>query len=534
MPAPAPGARASASEISSLPERNLAKLLLGCVLVVATCGLVYELIAATVASYLLGDSVTQFSLVIGVYLSAMGLGSWLSRFLTRDLVVQFIRIQLIIGLLGGFSAALLFLSFAFLSYSQPILFSLLALIGLLVGLEIPIIMRIMPNRNEFKDLVARVLAFDYVGALLASLLFPLFFLPNFGLVRTSMVFGLLNALVAFASCFAFRLPRFRTQLGLKLQSGALVLLLLVALVASPQIEALGESKLLSAPIALTTKSPYQRITLTRRGEDLRLYLNGNLQFSSRDEYRYHEALVHPAMENTPKPRRVLILGGGDGMAAREVLKYPELQHIDLVDLDPKITALFRDREDLAKLNHHALRDPRLTIYNDDAFKWLEKRVLDQNITPYDAIIIDFPDPNNYGLGKLYSLSFYVLVKSALHRDGAMVVQSTSPQLAPTAFWCIQQTIAEAGLHPRPYHTVVPSFGEWGFSLVTASPRPGVPSLRKDLKRRSLDDASYRAMFVFPPDRKAPQDIQVNRLHDPKLVHYYEQDLQRNWIPGASL
>src|SRR5215213_6788714 len=133
------------------------------VLVIATCGLVYELLAGTLASYVLGDSVTQFSLIIGIYLFAMGAGSWLSRFVERDLARRFVDVELAVAVLGGASAPLLFLSFAHLSYFHVVLYGVVFLIGVLVGLEIPLLMRILKDHLDFKELVARVLAFLYAG-----------------------------------------------------------------------------------------------------------------------------------------------------------------------------------------------------------------------------------------------------------------------------------------------------------------------------------------------------------------------------------
>ena len=163
------------------------------VLIIATCGLVYELLAGTLASYVLGDSVTQFSLIIGIYLFALGVGAWLSRFIDTGLARKFIEVELGVALLGGLSAPLLFLSFGRFSYFPVVLYGLVFGIGVLVGLELPLLMRILKDVLDFKELVSRVLTFDYVGALVASLLFPLFLVPKLGLVRTSLIFGLLNA-----------------------------------------------------------------------------------------------------------------------------------------------------------------------------------------------------------------------------------------------------------------------------------------------------------------------------------------------------
>src|ERR671921_3044734 len=203
---------------------NLLAALLCAVLLIAACGLVYELVAGALASYLLGDSVTQFSTVIGTYLFAMGIGSWLSRFVTRGLAARFVAIELMVGVVGGFSSMLLFLAFAYTSAFRLTLYAIVVLVGVLVGLEIPLLMRILRDRYSFKDVVANVLTFDYLGALGASLLFPLLLVPHVGLVRSAMLFGLINAAVALWSTYLFRESLGRA-IGLR-AAGVLVLLAL--------------------------------------------------------------------------------------------------------------------------------------------------------------------------------------------------------------------------------------------------------------------------------------------------------------------
>lgn len=511
MPLPATPAR----------TRGGARLLLASVLVVATCGLVYELIAATMASYLLGDSVTQWSLVIGVYLSAMGLGSWLSKSIERDLYDRFVAVQLVIAVVGGLSAGALFFGYAYLASVRPLLFSILVVVGTMVGLEIPLLMRILGDGEELKDIVARVLAFDYVGSLLASVLFPLALLPHLGLVRTSLVCGLFNALVALACARAFRAQLRRPRLAAA-QAIACAALLAGLLAAGARLERLAEGELYDAPVIFSEKTAYQRLTITRSGDDVRLFIDGNLQFASSDEYRYHEALVHPVLADAPRARRALVLGGGDGLAVRELLRYPGLESIDLVDLDPGMTRIFSRDPLLVRLNRGSLVDPRVRVHNADAMRWLEDHVRARG-EPYDVALVDLPDPNNFSLGKLYTASFYRLLARALADDGVGVVQATSPYLAPRSFWCVVKTLAAADLHPRPYHAHVPSFGDWGFVLVSKSARP-TPERLALADLRFLDDALLPGLFVFPRDQQPPE-VEVNRLNDQLLVHYYEEDLR---------
>ena len=492
--------------------------LLFSVFVVASCGLAYELIAAALSSYVLGDSVTQFSTVIGTYLFAMGVGSWLSKFINRSLAARFIQIELLVGVIGGFSAMLLFMVFAYAAEPfRLVLYGLVFITGMLVGLEIPLIMRILQGEVEFKDLVAQVLTFDYLGALAVSILFPLLLAPHLGLMRSSLLFGLLNVLVALWAIRLFgasaRGVRFLRSQGL-----AALALLAAGFAFADRLTALAEEGIYADQILYAESTPYQRIVLTRWRDDVRLFLNGNLQFSSRDEYRYHEALVHPALAALPAARRVLILGGGDGLAAREVLKYPGIDSIVLVDLDARMTELFRRNPLLKAMNQGALDSPKLKVFNQDALKWLEA-----NTEVFDLVLIDFPDPSNHALGKLYSSAFYRLLEKHLSARGAVVVQATSPLYARKSFWCIVATLEDAGLKTTPYHAYVPSFGEWGY--IIAAREPMAPAASFPIATRFLTPQTMRQMLDFPADMsRVPAD--VNRLNNQVLVRYFEEEWRR--------
>ena len=496
-------------------DKKFPALLLLSVFVVATCGLIYELIAGTLASYLLGDSVTQFSTIIGVYLFSMGIGSWLSKYFDKNILSWFIQIEILVGIVGGTSSTLLFLLFESIASFRVLLYGLVSLTGILVGLEIPLLMRILQNRYEFKDLVSRVFTFDYIGALLASLIFPLLLIPYLGLVKTAYLFGILNVAVALLVCVNFKkdIPNARY-----LQSASLIsmLALVVGFVYAETITSFSESLSYNDTIIYSKSTPYQRIILTKRGRNLRLFLNGNLQFSSDDEYRYHEALVHPGLSSLPEAKQVLVMGGGDGLAAREILKYPSIEKITLVDLDHGMTSLFQKNSMLVSLNKKSLVSPKVEVINADAFSW----VRGQN-KKYDFIVVDFPDPSNYSVGKLYTNSFYTLIKELLKPDGVMVVQATSPYVAPKSFWAVNNTLKSVGLHTVPYHNYVPSFGEWGYIMAMKKtyykkPSNFIPGL-KFISRESLDQ-----MFQFPKDM-SERETEVNKLNNQVLVKYFEDE-----------
>jgi len=502
--------------------RPVAVALLASVFVVAACGLVYELAAAALASYLLGDSVLQFSTIIGTYLFAMGIGSFLSRFFDRQLPAHFLRIELMVALAGGAMPAVLFMANAYVPGSfRILLYGFVGIVGILVGLEIPLVMRILKRDVQLKDLVSQVLTFDYLGALAVSVAFPLLLVPQLGLIRTGLLFGLMNAAVAIWALWLFRHEL--RQFGAHVMACVLTIAALAAgFAGAERITKVAEDKLYQDTIVFTAASPYQRIVVTHGRAGHRLFLNGNLQFAERDEYRYHEALVHPAMaafaSHGTAPKKVAVLGGGDGMAVREILKYPGVESVTLVELDPAMTRLFSQQPALVKLNGGSLLSPKVKIVNSDAFRWL-----DETQETFDVIVVDFPDPTNFAIGKLYSNSFYALLDQRLSASGYAVIQTTSPLIARKSFWTVVQTVESVGLTATPYHANVPSFGEWGFILASRRPYRIPDALPESL--RFLNLKSLPLLFDFPQDM-ARVPAEVNRLSNQVLVTTYEQEWGR--------
>jgi spermidine synthase len=503
------------------PVPGSAALLLTSIFVIATCGLIYELLAGSLSSYLLGNSVAQFSLVIGLFLTAMGIGSFLSKYVNRNLLRTFIAVEIWVGLLGGASPLILFTAFAVLGSYTPLLVGICLVVGTLVGLEIPLLVRILRNQFSLKAALGNVLSVDYLGALAASLLFPLVLVPKLGMVRTGLLFGLFNVAVA-----ALGMHLFRRQLSrlwrLRAFAGVTAALLIAGLFGAGKTTRILEDLLYDDAILIARTTPYQRLIVTRWRSDIRLFIDGNIQFSTTDEFRYHEALVHPAMGMVPHAKKVLLLGGGDGLGVREVRKYKGVETIDLVDLDPVMTELFSKNNLLRQVNEDALNDKRVNIFNEDAQKYLERVE-----TRYDVIIIDLPDPNNTSLGKLYSRSFYRLVGKHLTPTGVMVTQATSPFYARDAYWCIANTIAAADiasggpkLRMMPYRASVPSFGEWGFvmgSLAPLSPE----RIKLTVRTRYLTQPLIKTLFVFPKDL-AWRKTEINRLDNQVLIRLYER------------
>ncbi|MEJ8857229.1 polyamine aminopropyltransferase [Variovorax robiniae] len=499
--------------------------LLASVFVIAACGLVYELTAAALSSYLLGDSVLQFSTVIGTYLFAMGVGSWLSRYFERQLPAHFLRIELLVALIGGALPAVLFIANAWVPGAfRLLLYGLVMVVGTLVGLEIPLVMRILKRDVALKDLVSQVLTFDYLGALAVSIAFPLLLVPQLGMIRTGLLFGFMNAAVAVWALWLFRHELRRV--GSHAAACALTLVVIgAAFVGADRITTVAEDKFYQDRIVFSATSPYQRIVVTRGQLGHRLFLNGNLQFAERDEYRYHEALVHPAMAAQGAPNKVAVLGGGDGMAVREILKYPSVEQVTLVELDPNMTKLFTEHETLAALNGGSLKSPKVKVVNTDAFQWLQQDPAPKTTGAasddlFDVIIVDFPDPTNFAIGKLYTNAFYALLDKRLSASGYAVIQTTSPLVARQSFWTVATTIESVGLTATPYHAHVPSFGEWGFIIASRRPWRLPDALPEGLQ--FLTPATLPLLFDFPKDM-ARVPTEVNRLSNQILVTTYERE-----------
>ncbi|NDJ85898.1 MAG: polyamine aminopropyltransferase [Chloroflexi bacterium] len=504
-----------ASELPTVTSRERATLLVS-VLIIAICALTYELIIGTLSSYLLGNSVTQFSFTIGLFLFAMGLGALVSRVIQDHEIRWFILVELIIGIFGGFSAAILYAVFttAFVYY-YIVMVTLIIIIGVCIGLEIPLLTRIVATQGELSKALADVLSFDYLGSLVASLAFPLVLLPALGVNQTAFLMGLFNIAVA-----AIILRQFQPQLtprSARSLWGIVVVfsgLMIAGFTASTSIFDFFEQQLYEDRIIYREQTPYQRIVITRKGEDIRLFLDGNLQFSSRDEYRYHEILVHPVMHIPRSREQVLVLGGGDGLVARELLKYPEVQKIVIVDIDPAITELARDYPLLRELNEGSLEDDRVELINEDAFTFVR-----DHAEQYPVIIADLPDPNNESLGKLYSQQFFQMVAGCLTPDGVFITQATSPYFAREAYWSIVHTLKASGFEVLPLRAYIPSFGEWGFVVGTLHKTPTL-RLPESIALRFLTPDVLATATVFDPDIDEV-DADINTLDDPVVVRYYE-------------
>jgi spermidine synthase len=485
------------------------------VFIAGLCSIIYELLIGSVSSYFLGDSVKQFSLTIGFYMAAMGVGSFLSRHLTKNLLSKFIAVEIILGLLGGSSVPILYFCFAYTDAYYFFMILLIFSIGILIGLEIPLLTRIMENYYSLKINISNVLSVDYLGALAATLIFPFILLPILGTFKSALFFGIINMALGFLNlwCFKDDLQIAKRKKYFSAATSTCIFLVLL-LSCSGWILKKWSSDLYDDRIIFSRQTKHQKIVLTKNRHDIRMFIDGNLQFSSIDEYRYHEAMVHIPVSLASQIESVLILGGGDGLAVREILKYPEIQSIYVVDIDPEITRLSMENPWLKRLNQESLTNEKVKVVNKDAFLYINNNY--KNL--YDVIIADLPDPNNESLARFYTKEFYELIRSQLSQTGIFITQATSPLFSNKAFWCIYNTIKEASLYPYPYHIYVPSFGDWGFVMGTKIGLR-VDSIKISVPTIYLDDRTAKNLFVFPKDliNKAPT---VSTLDQPVIIKYY--------------
>lgn len=506
--------------------------LLFSIFLIAVCGIVYELLAGTISSYLIGDSVYQFSLVIGLFMSSMGLGSFLSRFINKKLHDWFILVEILTGVMGGMSSIILFFAFSYLENYSPFLFIISISVGTLIGLELPIILRILKEHTTLKILFSNVMTADYIGALFASLLFPLVLVPRLGLVRTSLLFGVMNVAVGAGAIYVFK-GKLEDRKGLTVLAIAALALLITCFVYSDKISSLAEDSLYRDEIIYSAQTPYQRVIVTRTKADIRMFINGSIQFSSQDEYRYHESLVLPAMSVAHHPENILVIGGGDGLAAREILKFKQVKSLTVVDIDPAITNFARDNILMQQLNKDSMRNSKTKIVNDDAWKFLER---DPSI--YDVIFIDLPDPDNLTLSRLYSKTFYRLLSHKLGKGGIIVTQATSPLYSHKAFWCIfntfeaienplfaNETASETRtLEAKAFHAYVPSFGEWGFVMASNAPIAW-DSMKIDVPSKFVTTEFVKSMDNFPDDMDHIE-TEANSIDTHIIKTYYEEGWDR--------
>ncbi|MCP4520235.1 MAG: polyamine aminopropyltransferase [Cytophagales bacterium] len=488
-------------------------------------GIVAEYTLSTLASYFLGNQLLQWTLIISVMMFSMGLGSQLSKYFKDKLLEKFLILEFLLSIFSSFSAIVVYTVAGLTEFTAIIVYLLSIIVGLLVGMEIPLVTRINEQFQDLRENISSVMAVDYFGSLLGGGFFAFIGIPFLGLTYTPFVLGAINFLVAFLLFFRFKshISRFRL---FQLLGFGVALILAVGIYFAKPIMMFGEQSRYREKIIYQHQSKYQKIVITQWKDHHWLFINGNQQLSSLDEWLYHEPLVHPVMKMANQPKNILILGGGDGCAVREMLKYPSVEKITMVDLDPKMTEIGRSHPVLKALNKGALETEKLTIINQDGFQFLE-----QTKDFYDAIFVDLPDPKSVDLSKLYSKEFYQLCYHQLRPNGAIITQAGSPQFATKAFHCIDITMESAGFSTAPIHNQVLTLGEWGFVIGHKS--LDKEGLKKALRSLHFDDVKTKwlnndGMLLITSFGKSEMDlstVKVNTTSNPMLYHYY---LNGNW------
>jgi len=550
---------------------NFASLLLcACMFASGACGIILEYIQASLASMILGNSFEQWAMVIGLMMFWMGFGSLIQTQISKKyLIYAFIGVETALALVGGFSPTLTYISYGYTGHYSLVLYFFVSFIGIMIGLEIPVIIRI--NNDFSKELstnLGNILSADYVGSLIGSFIYVFILLRFTPITEAAFLTAGANFFLAFITYIYF------SKKGLIKKGVFIPAMMMLTLCAvsygylnNQQWNIKIEQPLYDDPIILSKATQYQHITIThyKPFDEVRLFLNGNLQFCSTDEQRYHEPMVHPVMNLVPIRTKVLILGGGDGCVLREVLKYKDVKEVLLVDLDPEMTRLAKTHPILKRINQNAFKDARLVTLTDkgitpginkslyietskkkhpakqsDTIKLAQVKVMNVDADKYlsqvkgfwDVIIIDMPDPSTPELTKLYSTEFYKKTKQHLSQHGMMVVQATSPYLAKQSFLCIGRTIKSAELSILPFHENVPSFGDWGWFLIwhpnikKEKIMERIEHLQIDVPTRFITQKIFKSELVFGKDELITTDSQINTILYPALLSIYNHE---SWL-----
>jgi spermidine synthase len=489
-------------------------------------GLVSEFILSTLASYFIGDTIIQWTIVLSLMLFAMGLGSHTSRLVKKNLLTTFLLIEFSLSLLISFSPLLVYYLAAKTEFIHILIYGLSLLVGFCIGFEIPLATRLNETYEPLDKNISNILSWDYIGSLFGGLLFAFWGLPYLGITNTAFVFGFLNFGVALLLLLNFRALIFKEKKWLLGIACFLMIIISFGFLMSEKIILYSEQSLYKDKIVYQEQSNYQKITVTQWKEHYWLYINGNQQLSTFDEFLYHEPMVHPVMALTPEHKDILIIGGGDGFNVKELLKYEDINKITVVDLDPAMTKLGKEFEGLVRYNEKSLHDAKVNIINDDGFTFLEKRN-----HYYDLIIIDLPDAKNIELNKLYSLEFYQMAYQSLRPNGHLITQAGSPYYATKAFYCIDKTMKAAGFHNLQLHNQVLTLGEWGWII-------GSKKLSKQKMINIMENASYKnlhtkwfnnetikLMTSFGKPMIDTTGVEINTINSPILYKYY---LDGNW------
>lgn len=445
---------------------------------------------------------------------SMGIGAYCSKFFKDRSLDFFIGLEIALGLIGGLSVPILYFLFIYVSPAilQAACLIIIFVIGLMTGMEVPLL-TFMNEDDEYKDNLSNFLSLDYIGGLIATLLFPFVLLPFIGIFYSSLLFGIVNILLGL-----WLSHRVLKKHNKTFYFGLVVLVLLIGMTFyTGSILKVWEERIYKSPIVESIQTPYQKIVVTKNSEGVKLFLNRSIQFSSNDEHRYHEMLVHVPLLLHENPKRVLVLGGGENLASREILKHPNITRVDVVDIDSMMFHLSKTNKDILEINGRASLDPRVHMINDDAFTYLIN-----NESTYDVIISDLPDPSNDAISKLYSKQFFGLAKQSLKSDGIFVTQSGEVYYSNTAFSCIKNTVSAVFSNVKTYQVYVPSFGYWGYTLAKNS------EIKEQEFRPLPENLKYLTNSMFVSSFEMPKDIEIvptkiNTIDHPVVLDYFLND-----------
>ena len=499
------------------------------IFITGCAGIVAEYVLSTLATYLLGNGVFQWTMVMSLMLFAMGLGSRVSRYLKDDLFDFFLLSEFCLSVLCSLAAVVSYSVAAYVdhSFTALIIYTHSMLIGMFIGMEIPLVTRINDNYTSLRINISSVMEKDYYGALIGGVFFVFIALPYFGMTYTPVILGTINFFVALMLILTYY-PLIKYKKIVLFFSMLSVVSIVMIFLFSKSVILYSEQKQYTDKIIFAEQTKYQKIVMTRWKNNVWLYLNGQEQFSTYDEQRYHESLVHPVMKLASSRENILILGGGDGLAAREVLKYKDVKSIDLVDLDPAMTNLAKNYPVLTEINKGSMNDKKLHISNDDALNFIKN-----TNKLYNIIIADFPDPDTMDLMHLYSKIFYSNVKKHLAKGGVFVTQACSPFFSPRVFLSIRKTIASAGMSTLKYHQQIATMGDWGWVIAVDSAWMDEDRLKNkfinidisDIPTRFLTKDILDGMIKFAKDvffGIKTDKIKINTMNNPVLYQYYNK------------
>jgi spermidine synthase len=494
--------------------------------VTGMCGIVAEYILSTLATYFIGDSVFQWTMVLSMMLFSMGLGSRLSRNFNSHLVEIFVATELLLAFFTSHAGTLTYLFMGFIHHIEWVIYPCSIAIGLLIGIEIPIATRINERYEALRTNIAGMMEKDYYGSLLGGVFFAFVGLPYLGLTYTPFALGFLN--FAVAVLLWWYLGNLIEMRWKWVFHGSLVTVFAFwlggVLLAEP-IVFWSEQQRYKERVIFSKQTKYQKITITQWKDDYWLFLNASKQLCTFDEWLYHEPLVHPVMHLAPQVQDVLVLGAGDGCAIREILKYPQVRKVVLVDIDPEMTKIGKEHAVFRDLNKDAMHNPKVQIINQDAFTYLERTA-----ELFDVIMADFPDPLSVEVNRLYSAEFYRLCYRQLRSHGAIITQAAGLHFSPLVYRCIDKTMQKVGFHTLPIHNHVYTFGEWTWVIGSKA----LPKVRmkerlqkvtlKNIPLRWLTPEAMNGLYAFGRDllEMDSTEIQVNTLQNPILYHYYQE------------